>query len=96
MALRVIRAVSYDSCVCTHVSMEYPPDDEEPYLCGSLDRDERLIKDAKQLYHRSPVVMSEFLRDTGYLNVLEKRELLEWAGEDDTIEVLNNGEVVEK
>lgn len=45
----------------------------------------------------SNVVMSEYLRTCGHLLTVEdKRELLKIAGEDDLMEVLDNGEIVER
>ena len=41
--------------------------------------------------------MSEFLRSyKGLLTVSEQRYLLEWSGDDEFMEVLDNGEIVEK
>lgn len=51
----------------------------------------------KDAYKSSDVVMSEFLRSyKGLLTVSEQRYLLEWSGDDEFMEVLDNGEIVEK
>lgn len=51
----------------------------------------------KSQYLHSDVVMSEFLRSyRDLLTVSEQRKLLEWSGDDEFMEVLDNGEIVEK
>ena len=51
----------------------------------------------KSQYLHSDVVMSEFLRSCkDLLTVSEQRALLEWSGDDEFMEVLDNGEIVEK
>lgn len=96
MALAVVKSHTEQGCVCTHVSMEYPPDGDEPYLYSSPDCDENLLVDAKKLYLHSHVTLKDFLNNTDYLNIMEKRDLLCWAAKDDIMEVLNNGEVIER
>ena len=56
-----------------------------------------LLTRLKCTYKSSDVVMSEFLRSyKGLLTVSEQRYLLEWSGDDEFMEVLDNGEIVEK
>lgn len=56
-----------------------------------------LLTRLKGAYKSSDVVMSEFLRSyKGLLTVSEQRYLLEWSGDDEFMEVLDNGEIVEK
>lgn len=50
----------------------------------------------KEEYKESDVLMSEFLRSCDDLTVDEKRELLHWAGDDDLMEVTDDGDVVVK
>ena len=55
------------------------------------------ISDIKQKYSNGDLIMSELLR--GINNDIlprEKRHLLHWAGEDDLMEVLANGDIVVK
>lgn len=48
-------------------------------------------------YANSNVVMSEYLRNCGIsLTAEEKRRLLEYAGEEDYVVVLDTGEIVPK
>lgn len=54
------------------------------------------VEKYKKEYMKSDVVMSEFLRSYNDLTVDEKRELLHWAGEDDLMEVTDDGDVVVK
>lgn len=54
------------------------------------------VEKYKKEYMKSDVVMSEFLRSCDDLTVDEKREMLHWAGEDDLMEVTDDGDVVVK
>ena len=54
-----------------------------------------VINRVKKEYETSEVTMSEYLRSCSYyLTVKEKRYLINWAGEEDFVEVLDNGKIV--
>lgn len=54
-----------------------------------------VINRVKKEYEASEVIMSEYLKSCPYnLTVEEKRYLINWAGVDDFIEVLDNGKIV--
>lgn len=54
-----------------------------------------VINRVKKEYEDSEVIMSEYLRSCPYnLTVEEKRYLINWAGEEDFVEVLDNGKIV--
>ena len=56
-----------------------------------------LLTRLKDAYKSSDVVMSEFLRSyKDLLTVSEQRKILEWSGDDELMEVLDDGEIVEK
>lgn len=54
------------------------------------------LKKVKETYYNSGLVMSEFLRSYSGLTVEQKRELLQWSGEDIFMRVLDDGEIVRK
>lgn len=66
-------------------------------LNSFMKGEDLLLTRLKDAYKSSDVVMSEFLRSyKGLLTVSEQRYLLEWSGDDEFMEVLDNGEIVEK
>lgn len=66
-------------------------------LNSFMEGEDPLLTRLKCTYKSSDVVMSEFLRSyKGLLTVSEQRYLLEWSGDDEFMEVLDNGEIVEK
>lgn len=80
-----------DSCVEKIVSFM-----EQPELGDAALYNQRMRR-VKQGYINSDVCMSEYLRTCCIpLTVEEKRKLLEYAGEDEYVVVLDNGEIVEK
>lgn len=66
-------------------------------LNSFMKGEDLLLTRLKCTYKSSDVVMSEFLRSyKDLLTVSEQRYLLEWSGDDEFMEVLDNGEIVEK
>ena len=66
-------------------------------LNSFMEGEDPLLTRLKCTYKSSDVAMSEFLRSyKGLLTVSEQRYLLEWSGDDEFMEVLDNGEIVEK
>ena len=66
-------------------------------LNSFMKGEDLLLTRLKGTYKSSDVVMSEFLRSyKDLLTVSEQRALLEWSGDDEFMEVLDNGEIVEK
>lgn len=77
--------------LCSNDVIAY--DNDKPSI---LERVQRISK-IKEDYRKSDVVMSEYLRTyDGDLTVVEKRFLLNWAGEDDLMMVTDDGEIVVK
>ncbi len=62
------------------------------YFFTSLD----FVTIVKKQYMRNDICMSELLRMHDELTVSQKRELLLWSGDDEFMQVTENGELVRK
>ena len=62
------------------------------YFFTSLD----FVTIVKKHYMRNDICMSELLRMHDELTVSQKRELLLWSGDDEFMQVTENGELVRK
>lgn len=62
------------------------------YFFASLD----FATIVKKQYMRNDICMSELLRMHDELTVSQKRELLLWSGDDEFMQVTENGELVRK
>lgn len=62
------------------------------YFFTSLD----FVTIVKKQYIRNDICMSELLRMHDELTVSQKRELLLWSGDDEFMQVTENGELVRK
>ena len=89
----------------TQYLKRFGPSTKEYDLCENcyeklnsfMKGEDLLLTRLKGAYKSSDVVMSEFLRSyKGILTISEQRYLLEWSGDDEFMEVLDNGEIVEK
>ena len=66
-------------------------------LNSFMKGEDLLLTRLKDAYKSSGVGMSEFVRSyKDLLTVSEQRYLLEWSGDDEFMEVLDNDEIVEK
>ena len=86
-----------DTCAESFINFMERPELWERKKTQEEIESERKIQRVMSGYANSNVVMSEYLKNcSASLTAEEKRKLLEYAGEEDYVVVLDNGEIVPK